>query len=269
MQHAILAGTFEIGERVRSAQVEAVRKARMFDGDLCILVNDLGVAEKLLAYEQHKSAGVDKLYAQRLACARSGCQITQLPKTQEDVDAYRDDEALKRMLKTLRAYTSSHERSVVQNICTKVIVPAEVKHRLEIYNLSKHTARFFFERELRNEASRHLRAKFKHSTNSLVPLVEYAQAHRQGLALLLEELQSQNRMPTCRAIILELYTTLARSDYHQLTILPEPIHQLAFEHAAELYRNMHAVFFNDTRFMLNITTQSYYKDMETELLTGA
>ncbi|MCW1930206.1 MAG: hypothetical protein KIH62_002710 [Candidatus Kerfeldbacteria bacterium] len=252
MKHALLAGTFEIGERIRNAQIEAVKKAHQLGGDICILVNDIGIAEKLLAYEAHAINGVNDLYARRLACARSGCQITQLPKTREEVDEYRDDAALKRMLTTLRAYTSSLEKSVVQKICTEVIVPAEAKCRIELYGSSESSVHILYERELRNSASQHLRASRKHSPQSFVPLIEYAQKHRQGLALLLEELQSQHRIPTCRAIMLELYTTLSRAGYEQLTIVQEDIHQLAFEHASELYCNMHNVFVDDQRFSMQI-----------------
>jgi len=250
-KECILAGTFEIGEKVRKEQLLAIRSAQQPLADIILLVNDLGIAQKLLAYEKGRT-GVNTLYAERLACARTGCQISQLPKNDVEIDAIRDDAAILEMLHVLRAYTSSHDHKEVQKICNEVIVPEQIRKRVTLYGLVQKDVRVYCERNLRNAVSNTLRSRYQYRQNSLLPLIHFAQKQRQGLALLLEELQSQQRMPTCRAIMLELYIELSMLGYKKLQIVQEPIHQLAFENASELYQNLRHVFSDDRRFQLQI-----------------
>lgn len=252
MKHAIVAGTFEIGEKVREEQLQAIERAKASGADIVMLVNDIGLAQKLLAYESGSTDAVNALYAERLLCAKTGCQISQLPKTTDEVALFRDDAALRTMLKVLRAYTDSRDLSNVQRVCQNVIVPEQIRERLRIYGVDAQQVRVYTERHLRNQVSRSLRMRYAHQPQSLAPLILKAQAKHQGVALLLEELQSARRIPTCRAIVLQLYINLSQG-YDSVLMLQEPLHQLAFENAGELYTQLHRVFPHDPRFQLQIT----------------
>lgn len=255
MKHAIVAGTFEIGERVREEQFQAIARANVLGGDVVILVNDIGLAQKLLAYELGDTDAINALYAERLLCAKTGCQISQLPKTKEEVALFRDDAALRTMLKVLRAYTDSCDFSDVQRVCQNVIVPEQIRERIRLYGVDAQQVRIYTERHLRNQVSRALRIRYAHQPQSLVPFIRRAQERHQGVALLLEELQSARRIPTCRAIVLQLYINLSQ-EYSSVLILQESLHQLAFENAGELYTQLHRVFPHDSRFQLTIQYQT-------------
>ncbi len=240
----ILTGSFDIGEAVRDTQLQSLERAKQYQGDSAFLIGDLGVEEKITAYQQHHADGIREIYRRRLACAKSGCQISQLPK-EEEIDGRVDFDALDRMV---TQYEQANDEDTLETV--KKIVDAEIDERLKKYGVDRESVSIIKERDLRAFVRKRIRSRNENKEWSWLKVMNWAEKNNAGLYLLLTELKTESNKPACRALMLALYQQIAEQGYDKLIILQEEIHRLSFENAQELYNNLHQSFPEDPRWQL-------------------
>ncbi len=176
MKHIILAGHFDIGENVTDKQKRTIEDAVKLEGELGILVGDVGVAEKIGAYLKGGIAGVRDTYLDRIVDCETACVMAQLPKEDEilsviDTAAYEKMAAILReeapeiaeVLTRVDIDTKNPEyvgiREELQRIVREKIVPELIEDRIQLYGLDPADVTVYSERSLRNRVAHRVRKR--------------------------------------------------------------------------------------------------------------
>lgn len=267
-QSIVFCGTFDIGEVLQPAQLATVEAAKKINGDLAVVVGDIGLAEKLGNYVRLGYKGVAAIYQRRLQCAISGCVSSQLPQLHE-ISALVDESAFVQMqqmleeanpelaeaLKHVSVDITDEEYMKLHSPMTLVlrekIIPSMVADRLKIYGLPS-SALIFSERKLRNKVQFRTREEKRHQPESWLHLFDAAEKENGWLYLLLTEIESSKGTPTCRGIMLALFEEVANLGYSGLFQFYLKKHFLSLSNAELLYAKLHEQFPQDLRWKLKV-----------------
>jgi hypothetical protein len=226
MKTLILAGHFDLCEKINKAQKESIRDAKAINGDLAILVGDIGVPAKIMRYIEDGIEGAKDIYRQRIEKPSSRCVHLCLPKETE-INKVVDEAQLKKSVNML----FSINPKIVKAIKTKTaneaidckfmeivrnrIVPELINDRLEDYGLNKSKVRIYSERKLRNLVIKRTRIDKKTSRKSWRQLNNFLES---GKEIYLGPMRIVNAMgiPICRGIMLALYESIASEGYGKI-----------------------------------------------------
>lgn len=254
----IFAGHFNLGEIISDRQNQSMADAVTREGDLAILVGDIGFAENL---ETYRRGGVDAIalnHAKRRECSTSGCIRQQIPESIDLIRANIDSlqyEVAQEVLKFPAVRSKENDSTRVKG----GVIPALIRMRLAEYGLSGIKVRVFSERVLRNLVSyRTSASRGKNESWRLLPEFSSAESHGGKECYLgVEEIVNQRGSPVCRGIMLVLYETLARQDYKRVVQLYPKEFQHSLEMAQNLYQVLQSHHPTDPRWQLKFENRFY------------
>ena len=161
MTNLIFAGHFDIGEKVNQVQKETIERAKVLDGDLAILIGDIGFALGLATYAKGGLDAVVEGYKIRLVqadCNASKCIAAQLPSVHEipsiiDEAQYKKaigilSERYESVLDSLRSGSVGEVKAEYNKIIREEIVPELIKDRLTEYGLEREDVNLYFEKRI-------------------------------------------------------------------------------------------------------------------------
>jgi len=223
----VFAGHFAVGTVVSDVERRTIAAAASREGDLALLVNDMGMFRRTLLYETY---GAPALISEVRRTPRCGtafpCGSTGIPdQAFGNIDWAVYDAARARMAGRVNA-------AAKQEALRSVIVEL-VADRVKCHGLEPAKVRVFYERQLRNAASARLRNR----------TVGAAASWRRALhaaGLLDNVLVRLSRIPTCGAILMALYERVANTGYSRVVQFYAVADQAAVENGVRLYRALSA-----------------------------
>jgi hypothetical protein len=187
--------------------------------DLGLLINDIGVIDRLKAFIQKGTFGVLKKYEEwnqnyknkeldHLSCGLV-CPINIENIEDIEIDFYFTEQY------NYHNFIRCHGRTVKLR---KINEPKFSKYRRDkereywLKALKEDNPQIFFETELRNQASRNVQRDRKNNwrNSGLIKEKEF------GLELEAEKVRNENKNPTCQGILLTLYENLANMGYEKI-----------------------------------------------------
>jgi len=267
----VFAGQFEIGEQItplhKRISQDALKLSKEQNADLAILVGDIGVTQKIEAYIKFGFKGINAIYLNRISGAETGCAISQLP-TVEKLPRVIDETTLKEGVDLLEAALpgitktikkgeySESEKMKVSDVVRTIVCPKLVKLRVAEYSLNE-SIKIYSERQLKNKVSFKMREERANRKVSWLSMAEKLKKINPMAYLLFTEVQKNERIPSCRGIMLELYTEVAEQSYTTLVQLYPKTHELALKNAQGLFDVLHEAFPEDPRWQLNFKYKLY------------
>lgn len=255
----IFSGQFNLGERVTELQKRTVKDALRMRGDLAILVDDIGFAQKVEAYIHSGIAGVVASYEERLEDCTSGCVRAQLPALSSiaeviDEEQYEDAimllegwmPALLFAMKTATDFDSptyARLRGELDRVAREYIIP----HLREIvishydFDWDDRDLKKYSERELRRTvADRTTSRKLTSGLRELSWRRQLPEFRAIGKAKYIgpEMVVNHQGIPVCRGIMLALYEKLAMEGYDRVVQLSPENQRTAIERAETAYRSI-------------------------------
>ncbi len=225
-------GHFNLGERINPRQLATVADALEGEGDLAVLVGDIGFAGNVLAYAGGGEEAVAAIHAKRRACATTGCIRQQVPEAVDDIVPLIDEDLYKGIVSTHNTLGKDFTEQV------KASIPAIIDERLKAYGLEGNDVKVYSETQMRNIVMRRTRGSNEKNPESWRRLPQFLSAEKYGgkeCFLAMEEIVSAHGSPLCRGIMLALYETLASDGYERIVQLYPAEQRQSVEMATRLY----------------------------------
>lgn len=221
--HISFVGHYDIGEKLSQKTINLI-KMSLDNGDknFIVLVGDIAVKEKMELFYQKGYQGIKESYLNRLRCAKSKCNLSQLPKNDEEIHQLIDIKTFEKGIKILKQHCGElfFEAPNYSTIIQDKVIPTLIEERINSYNLSAHCLLVLSERKLRNMASIRLRSK----SNKTWRNISSIRINNNGVFLGNQQLTTENRVPMCRAITFMMNEYLASHNYHSIDYYLEKRH---------------------------------------------
>ncbi len=227
----VFVAPYEIGETISDLQKTIAKDATTIKGDFGLLVNDIAVDKKIIAYTRFGLKGITDFYLKRIENCSSSCVLDQLPKEKEiiskiDIGQYKlmlsciKDRELLRKLKN-KSFNLEQDLSFetkFKELIKESIVPVLVNYYLKKTNLQKVKIKLYFERQLRNNIGIKTNRRYSHKLKSWRKLKCFREVgNKRYLGTM--AITNDKGVPVCRGIMLELYTLVAKEGYVKMVLL--------------------------------------------------
>lgn len=223
----VFAGHFTVGTIVSGVERRTMAAAVSQEGDLALLVNDMGMFRRTLLYETYGALALMREVRRiprcgmAFSCGANGFADEAL----ENIDWPAYDAARARMAGCANV---AAKQEALRSLIVELVSDRILSHRLDPAKV-----RVFFERQLRNAASARLRNRTVGAPASWRSILAAA-------GLLDDVLVPLSRIPTCGAILTALYERLVRAGYRRVIQFYDIADQDAIENGERLYRILSA-----------------------------
>jgi len=217
----IFAGHFAVGTRPAEVERRTLDAAAARDGDLAVLVNDMGFFRRTILYDSYGAPALLREVRRAPRCGTTFSCAADVSAVGENMDWAAYDSA--------RARLAGCPNAAVKRDALRGLVGDLVAERIASHGLEQGRVRIFYERQLRNAASARLR-------NRTVGGAASWRAVLQEAGLLEDVLVRLSRIPTCGAILLALYERLIRLGYGRVVQLYDVADRIAIENGERLFR---------------------------------
>ena len=242
----IYVGHFDIGECYSKKTEKLINQAKTMEGDIIVLVGNIGVENKIITYINQGIEGLRTLYEERLNSCTSICQLHQLPKNTEEIHKiidleFYEETTLFLKKEHLKIYNSiknnSHYKEDLTSILNKVIVPQTIQKRIDSYG-------FTMDRKIIIEKEKYLRNRVKNKTKNDAPWTEIGSFEENGKGTFIGSTQiiSTQKVAICRGIMFSLYEKIWLTKYTKIIHFLEKKHERStkkgFEFFEKYYREL-------------------------------
>lgn len=184
-----------------------------------LLINDIGVIDRLMAFMQEGPNGVLKKYKEwqknydckesaGLVCGHGNLMNLTIDDIENDFYLFE----IRNYHKFLRDFYLRHIPSGLEEEQKFSDYRRNEEKNYWLKTFKRYNPQIFFETELRNQVSRNVQRNKKNNwrTSGLID------ENESGLNLGLEKVRNENKNPTCQGILLTLYEKLAKMGYEKI-----------------------------------------------------
>ena len=251
----IFTGHFDVGERLTESTQYIVDEAKSMNGDIVVLVGDIGVADKIIAYIKDGVNGVVDIYKKRLFSCQSACVLEQLPK--HNVENIIDEEFFVESTGFLKEKfpvlfhkieaNSNYNIAEFNRILNKYIIKQAIDKRIKEYDFTNRKVYVYTEKSLRNLVTKRTKIK-TNATRTWTTLKSFV-AGSNGVYIDGEQIVNKNNNPVCRGIMFAFYEKIFQLNYDSIIHLIEKRHYRSIKKGFDLFQKN----YKDLRY-LNIKT---------------
>ena len=227
VKNIIFAGHFSLGEKRTPAQIKTIEEALKLEGDLGIVVNDIGFRRRLIYASCYGEGSLP------MRCTKPSCGMSR-SKIATEIEVNLEEYSLAREL-----FLKNYKKNIFEaetdkeapKIIKKEVIPSLVELRLKAYGVSIPKNRIFLETKLRNYAGDRLkRARFKNNSGWISYLKDFPFS------------LSSDSTPNCRAIMLASYEKAANLGYNKIIQLYPELDKIAIENGTATCMLLHERF---------------------------